>query len=71
MKILMFIVLFLLIGAFFIVSNQNIKLDSKENFNYFLKEYGKWFDQLAENSRSASGYLIKMEWLPDEGKVDG
>jgi len=69
MKILMFVILFLLIGAFFIVSNENIKLNSKENANYFFKEYGKWFDQLAENSRSASGYLIKMEWLPDEGKV--
>ncbi|MDP3026213.1 MAG: hypothetical protein Q8N63_00780 [Nanoarchaeota archaeon] len=69
MKVLMFVILFLLIGAFFIVSNQNIKLDSKENFNSFLKEYGKWFDQLVGNSKSASGYLIKMEWLPDEGKV--
>ena len=31
MKTLMFVILFLLIGAFFIISNENIKLDSKEN----------------------------------------
>ena len=65
----MFVILFLLIGAFFIISNENIRLNSKENVNYFFKEYGQWFDQLVRNSKSASGYLIKMEWLPGEGKV--
>lgn len=69
MKILMFVILFLLVGAFFIVSNEKIKLNSRENVNYFFKEYGVWFDQLVGNSKSVSGYLVKMEWLPDEGKV--
>lgn len=69
MKTLIFIVLFLLIGAFFIVSNEKIKLNSKENLDYFLKEYGKWFDKLAGNTKSVSTYVIKMEWLPGEGKV--
>jgi hypothetical protein len=69
MKTLMLIILFLLIGAFFIVSNKDIKLNSKENFNYLLTEYGKWLDQRVGNSKSVSGYLVKMEWLPEEGKI--
>jgi hypothetical protein len=69
MKTLMLVILFLLIGAFFIVSNKCIKLDSKENFNYLLTEYGKWLDQLAKNSKSVTGYLTKMEWLPEKGKA--
>ena len=69
MKILMFIVLFLLIGAFFIISNENIRLNNEENVNYFFKEYGKWFDNLVGNGKIVSGYLVKMEWLPEEGKI--
>ena len=61
----MFVILFLLIGAFFIISNENIKLDSKENVYYFFDKYGKWFDKLIENGKTAVGYTIKMEWLPE------
>ena len=67
MKILMFIILFLLIGAFSIISNENIRLDNSENVSLFFKEYGRWFDKLAGNSKIAVGYVIKMEWLPSGG----
>ena len=69
MKTLMFVILFLLIGAFFIISEENIKLDSKENVYYFFDKYGQWFDRLIANGKTAVGYAIKMEWLPNEGKV--
>jgi len=69
MKTLMFIILFLLVGAFFIISNENIKLNSKENINSFLKEYGAWADGLFSNGKTVVGYVAKMEWLPDEGKT--
>jgi len=69
MKILMFIIFFLLIGAFFIISNENIKLNNKENVNYFFKLYGQWFDQLIDNSKTATGYAVKMEWLPNQGEI--
>ena len=69
MKILMFIILFLLIGAFFIISNQNLKLGEKQNIQTFLTLYSEWFDQLITNSKTASGYAIKMKWLPNQGKI--
>ena len=65
----MFLIMFLLIGGFFIISNEKIKLDSRENIDYFFKLYSKWIDKLVGNSKTVSGYVVKMEWLPNEGKV--
>ena len=67
MKTFIFIIMFLLIGAFFIISNENIKMNTKENVFHFLGLYASWFDQLLGNSKTATGYLVKMEWLPGSG----
>ena len=67
MKLIMFIILFLLISAFFIISNQEIRLNNKENISLFFKEYAVWFDSLILNGKDVAGYVIKMEWLP---KID-
>lgn len=67
MKILIFVILFLLIGAFFIISNENIRLNNSENVVEFLDKYGHWIDQLVDNGKTATGYVIKMEWLPSGG----
>ena len=66
MKILMFIILFLLIGAFFIISNENLSMKDSENREKFFDMYGHWFDKLADNGKTVSGYLVKMGWLPEE-----
>ncbi len=66
MKFVMFIVLFLLLGGFFIISNGNIALNSSENINLFLNSYGKWIDGLVGNVGEISGYFVKMEWLPNQ-----
>ena len=65
MKIFMFIIMFLLIGAFFIISNENIKLNNKENITGFFSLYMGWVDSLLSNGKNVFGYVIKMEWLPD------
>jgi hypothetical protein len=65
MKIFIFVVFFLLIGAFFIISNENIKMNSKENVSYFFKQYFKWSDKLLGNGKTVSGYLVKLQWLPE------
>ncbi len=66
MKVLMFFVMFLLIGAFFIISNENIKLNNPENVQEFVGLYGNWIDKLVGNSGTMAGYVVKMEWLPEE-----
>tara|TARA_Y100000310_G_scaffold288212_1_gene313656 strand:+ start:3203 stop:3424 length:222 start_codon:yes stop_codon:yes gene_type:complete len=64
MKTFLFIVLFLFIGAFFIISNQEIALNSSENVSLFFNEYGEWIDSLFGNGKVVVGYVAKMEWLP-------
>jgi hypothetical protein len=65
MKFLAFLIVFLLIGAFFIISNENLNLDNKNNIDIFLSEYGQWIGKLIDNSRIATGYIVKMGWLPE------
>ncbi len=66
MKVLMFIIMFLLIGAFFIISNENIRLNSRENADLFFKSYAEWMNSLISNGGAVVGYVVKMEWLPDK-----
>lgn len=71
MKLLMFLIFFLLIGAFFIISNENIRMNSQENVDRFFNLYGEWIDSLTSNSQVVVGHVVKMEWLPNEGRVSG
>ena len=64
MKVLMFVLLFLFVGGFFIISNENISLNSSENVSLFFDEYGGWIDSLFGNGKTVVGYVAKMEWLP-------
>ncbi len=66
MKFVMFVVLFLLLGGFFIISNEDIHLNSSDNVDLFLSSYGKWIDGLVVNMGEVSGYVVKMEWLPNQ-----
>lgn len=69
MKVLIFVIVFLLIGGFFIISNKNIALNGSENVGLFFREYASWIDALAGNGKVVSGYVVKMEWLPGEGET--
>ena len=73
MKTFLFIILFLFIGAFFIISNEKIALNSSENVDLFISEYGEWIDNLFGNGKVVVGYVAKMEWLPggEDLELDG
>ena len=64
MKTIMFIIFFLFLGAFFIISEQNIKLNSIKNIEIFFDYYLSWIYGLIDNGKTVSGYVVKMEWLP-------
>jgi hypothetical protein len=66
MKIILIIVLFLLIGAFFIISNEKIKLTSLKEYNRFIKLYGIWFGNVVENTKQVTAQVIKMDWFPEK-----
>ncbi len=67
----MFLLLFLFVGGLFIISNQNLKLNSQKNLDLFFTEYRVWLNDLVDNTKTVSGFLIKMEWLPETNKSFG
>ncbi|HLC31155.1 MAG TPA: hypothetical protein VJK51_00665 [Candidatus Nanoarchaeia archaeon] len=66
MRLLFFLMLFLLIGAFFIISNNNFKLSIKEDLNQFYSLYLNWFASLADNAKTFTGYITQSHWLPQK-----
>jgi len=61
----MFLVFFLLIGAFFIISENNIQLNSTYNIQVFFNIFFSWIDGLSSNAKTVSGYVTGMDWLPE------
>lgn len=64
MKLLMFLIMFLLIGAFFIISQKNIALAKSGNFKKFTTLYFGWFEKIFENGGNIVGHVVKLDWLP-------
>jgi hypothetical protein len=64
MKILLFILIFLCIGAFFIISQNNLALSQEGNLNRFVSLYGSWLISTTGNLVSLTGNIVKMDWLP-------
>jgi hypothetical protein len=68
MKIVMLVVIFLCIGALFLISENNLVLKQHENITKFYSLYANWLNNIADNSIKLSGYIVKMDWLPKESK---
>jgi hypothetical protein len=64
MKIVLLIMMFLLVGAFFIISNSNLHLANPEQRGVFTESYYDWFGKIFDNTKSVSGYVVNMDWLP-------
>lgn len=64
MRLAMFLVKFFFLGAFFIISNQNLALNEKGNFNIFLSSYSGWMEDLFYSGKAITGYVIKVDWMP-------
>jgi len=65
MKLLMLIVMFLFIGVFFIISQNNLPLNSSENADKFISLYKTWLEKTFQNAGNFVGHVVKMEWLPE------
>ncbi len=58
------IVTFLLIGAFFIVSNEGLHLQKASDRGVFFQQYGLWMLKLLSNTYTITGNVLKFDWLP-------
>ncbi len=65
MRLVLLVVIFLLMGAFFIVSNNNLHLSVPEERSVFFNSYYAWFFDLFSNFKGLAGYVISSDWVPD------
>jgi len=65
MKVVSFLLIFLVIGALFIISENNLALKNQENRTKFLELYFIWLSKIFENSKNLVGYVVKLDWLPE------
>jgi len=64
-KLYLIIVIFLLINAFFIVSENNLKLNDSENIKIFFQSYFSWFKNIGNNLGEISGNVVNLDWVPN------
>ena len=64
MRILVIVLIFLLVGALFIINQNRIDVKEKEGKITFTKVYAKWLWDSAKNIKEVTAYIIKMDWLP-------
>ena len=51
-------------GAFFIISNNNLHIGNPEQFDAFMTQYYGWFFKLANNVGTATSYAVNIDWMP-------
>ena len=59
--------MFLILGGFFIISNENLALRESGAIDEFKDLYLEWFADLFDNAKAITGYVVDSEWLPDAG----
>ncbi|PIU76033.1 hypothetical protein COS75_01285 [Candidatus Pacearchaeota archaeon CG06_land_8_20_14_3_00_35_12] len=68
-KLVVFIIIFLLIGAFFIISQQNLDIKKKVDQQTFFKSFSSWLGQLGNNTIHLTASAVKLEWLPEKNST--
>lgn len=66
MKIPIIIVKLLFLGALFIISNQNLHLGVSSERQVFFHDYSAWIGNIFNKAVDVTGYIIKVDWLPDK-----
>ncbi|MCK4552737.1 hypothetical protein KAT80_00860 [Candidatus Pacearchaeota archaeon] len=65
MKIFIFILMFFIIGALLIISNNNLAMCQQSNVAKFSELYVEWFDGLYANSQILIKEIVKLNWFPE------
>lgn len=55
---------FLLFGALFAVSNNDLYLKDAADRTEFFTIYNSWFAELFSNAGSITSYIINLDWAP-------
>jgi len=66
MKIAMLVFMILVIGGLYIISENNLALNTRDNVNTFGSMYGYWIKSNFQDAIKITGKAVEMEWLPDK-----
>ena len=65
MKIFLFFFMFFILGALLIVSNNELFIFERADFEKFTSFYLDWADALYSNLAEITGKIIAINWMPD------
>jgi len=64
MKIFIFILMFFILGALLIISNNEITFLKENDFKIFSNLFLNWFENLFFNLKSVTGQVVSLDWHP-------
>ena len=64
-RLVLALLVFLILGALFIVSNENLHLSDSEEFDSFGRLYFAWVSGLISNIGDIAGNVVLENWIPD------
>ena len=67
MRLLFFLLVFMLFGAFFVISEEGLRLNVEEDRGVFSGLYLNWLDNVFANGASITTNAIRENWLPGNG----
>jgi len=65
MKLILFLLIFLMIGVLFIVSENKLSLKDTDARAQFKDKCFAWCEQLFDNSKNIMGHVVKQNWIPE------
>jgi len=69
MKAMLIIVVFLLMNAFFIISNNNLALKDEGSIGRVYDLYFSWVGGVMNNIVKISGEIVKLDWVAIENST--
>lgn len=64
MKIQIVMVKLIVLGALFIISNQNLHLAIAAERTAFFDAYYSWMTNIIHQIAQVTGYVVRFDWLP-------
>ncbi len=64
MRTLIFIIVFFLVAALFIISENNLSLKDEQSRQELQVKYYSWLNKTFVNVKGLTGYVVKLDWLP-------
>jgi len=64
-KLFWFLAVFIIIGAFIIIRNQELDMKDESDRDTFLDKFVDWGLQVGRSAVKTIGFALKQDWLPN------